>query len=68
MRITVDMAKDLLEMIRLSYVVTIHVFELIFILLPLLFVKNSLREKCPNTEFFLFRIFLYSDWKRRFTP
>ena len=22
----------------------------------------SLREKCPNTEFFMVRIFLYSDW------
>ena len=22
----------------------------------------SLREKCPNTEFFLFRIFPHSDW------
>ena len=22
----------------------------------------ALREKCPNTEFFLVRIFLYSDW------
>ena len=27
----------------------------------------SLREKCPNIEFFLVRIFLYSDWIRRFT-
>ena len=26
------------------------------------FMKSSLREKCPNTEFFLVRIFLYSDW------
>ena len=24
--------------------------------------KLSLREKCPNTEFLLVRIFLYSDW------
>ena len=24
--------------------------------------RNSLREKCPNTEFFLVHIFLYSDW------
>ena len=23
--------------------------------------KISLREKCPNTEFFLVRVFLYSD-------
>ena len=23
---------------------------------------KALREKCPNTEFFLVRIFLYSDW------
>ena len=26
-----------------------------------------LREKCPNTELFLVRILLYSDWIRRFT-
>ena len=23
---------------------------------------HTLREKCPNTEFFLVRIFLYLDW------
>ena len=28
---------------------------------------QGLREKCPTTEFFLVRIFLYSDWIRRFT-
>ena len=28
----------------------------------------SLRKKCPNTEFLLFRIFPYSDWIRRDTP
>ena len=28
---------------------------------------RTLRKKCPNTEFFLVRIFLYSDWIRRFT-
>ena len=27
----------------------------------------TLREKCPNTEFFLLRIFLYSDWIPKFT-
>ena len=27
----------------------------------------SLCEKCPNTEFFLLRIFTYSDWIRRDT-
>ena len=27
----------------------------------------SLREMCPNSELFLVRIFLYSDWIRRFT-
>ena len=27
-----------------------------------------MREKCPNTEFFLVRIFPYSDWTRRDTP
>ena len=25
---------------------------------------KTLREKCPNTELFLVRIFLYSDWKQ----
>ena len=30
--------------------------------------KTSLREKCPNTEFFLVRIFPHSDWIRRDTP
>ena len=29
--------------------------------------KWPLREKCPNTELFLVRIFLYSNWIRRFT-
>ena len=28
---------------------------------------STLREKCPNTEFFLVSIFLYSDWILRFT-
>ena len=28
----------------------------------------SLYEKCPNTDFFLFRSFLYSELIRRFTP
>ena len=28
----------------------------------------SLRQKCPNAELFLVRIFLYSDCIRRFTP
>ena len=27
--------------------------------------KPSPREKCPYTEFFLVRFFLYSDWMRR---
>ena len=31
------------------------------------FISNiALREKYPNTELFLVRIFLYSDWVRRF--
>ena len=30
-------------------------------------VEYSLREKCPNTEFFLVRIFPHSDWIRRDT-
>ena len=28
---------------------------------------EALREKCPNVEFFLVRIFLYSDLIQRFT-
>ena len=30
--------------------------------------RNTLREKCPNTEFSLVRIFPHSDWIRRDTP
>ena len=31
--------------------------------------KNySLREKCPNSDFFLVRFFLHSDWIRRDIP
>ena len=29
--------------------------------------RRTLREKCPNTEFFLVRIFRHSDWIRRDT-
>ena len=29
---------------------------------------EALREKCSNTEFFLVRIFLHSDWIQRDTP
>ena len=30
-------------------------------------ISLKLREKCPNTELFLVRIFLHSNWIRRFT-
>ena len=40
-----------------------RIYNIIFPLLPV-----TLREKCPNTEFILVPIFLYSDWIRRFTP
>ena len=30
-------------------------------------IERLLREKCPNMELFLVRIFLYSDWIRRCT-
>ena len=30
--------------------------------------SRTLRENCPDTEFFLIRIFLHSDWIRRDTP
>ena len=29
--------------------------------------SDTLREKCPNTEFSLVRIFLYSDWIQKKT-
>ena len=29
---------------------------------------QALREKCPNTEFFLVWVFLHWDWIRRLTP
>ena len=29
---------------------------------------HGMRKKCPNTEFILVRIFLYSDWIPIFTP
>ena len=32
-----------------------------------IFYKISLREKCPDTELFLDRIFKHSDWMWRFT-
>ena len=31
-------------------------------------VSLSLREKCPNTKFFLVSIYSYLDWVWRFTP
>ena len=36
--------------------------------LLILFSLNALREKWPNTEFFLVRIFPHSDSIRRYTP
>ena len=39
-----------------------HAFEILVILDIKHYWYYSLREKCPNTEFFLVRIFLYSDW------
>ena len=41
----------------------IYIYVCIYINLIL-----TLREKSPNTEFFLVRIFAHSDWIRRFTP
>ena len=40
--------------------------RLAFMIRFIAFRNISLREKCPNTEFFLVRIFLYSDWIRKF--
>ena len=36
-------------------------YSIIYLLSP------ALHEKCPNTEFFLFRIFPHSDWTRIFS-
>ena len=36
-------------------------------ILAIFYCSLTQREKCPNTEFFLVRIFLYFDWIRRFT-
>ena len=33
-----------------------------------IYVYIAQAELCPNTELFLVRIFLYSDWIRRDTP
>ena len=40
---------------------SLYLFLLDFLLIELKLTNNSLREKCPNTEFFLVRIFLHSD-------
>ena len=32
------------------------------------YLSESVREKCPTTEFFLVRIFPHSDWIRTFSP
>ena len=37
-------------------------FKIIIFHSKLLFASNTMREKCPNTEFFLVRIFPHSDW------
>ena len=49
---------------------TMHVVTIYVILVSLYiesFSLQTLREKCPNTEFFLVRIFPHSDWIRRDT-
>ena len=38
--------------------------EIFFLLSERSFLLDSLRGKCPNTEFFLIGIFLYSNWIR----
>ena len=50
----------------------VHKLKTIRQIFPMLVIlKNyeylTLREKCPNTELFLVRICLYSDWIQRFT-
>ena len=47
---------------RLNVLIFLTVYEL-----KLFLFCSSLREKCPNTEFFLVRIFLYSGQTRENT-
>ena len=54
-------------LIKYSSVIKIyHFFFLKGQYQSLIYIFAPLREKCPNTEFFLVRISLYSDWVRRF--
>ena len=50
---------------RLALSAKINCLQNVFNLVSL--VTTSLREKCPNTDFFLVCIFLHSNWIRRFT-
>ena len=43
-------------------------FHIVFNLYHTTGLYNSLREKCPNTEFSLVRIFLHSNLILRFSP
>ena len=36
--------------------------QMLYSELPTVFLARALHEKCPNTEFFLVRIFVYSGW------
>ena len=58
--------KKIISHIILYYLTNFIVWLLLLleILGNMCFVITTLREKCPNTEFFLVRIFLYSDQKK----
>ena len=47
---------------------TFHAVIFFVRLTKFLFGKRTLRENCPNTEFFLVHIFSHLDWIRRDTP
>ena len=69
--------KSILSLIKFSLVLSMYYQCLVEVsnrdtritswLLFSFIVTDALREKCPNTEFFLVRIFLHSDWIRRDT-
>ena len=48
--------------VMLSLCLHIKEFQHIFVSKGYAYKKSALREKCPNTEFFLVRIFVYSYW------
>ena len=52
---------DLLSFDKLTKKTEVPILPILFLLETYYFLQPTLREKCPNTELFLVRIFLYSD-------